>query len=234
MGLENKFKQQEFKPQLITQQVSRILTEMILDGTLEPGEQLTETELQKHLGVSRSPLREAFRDLEKRGLVTIVPRRGTFVREITRKDVEENFPVRAVLEGLAAREAYGLMGDEEIATMTSALEGMKKAGREEDSEGYRENHRIFHETFIRACGNQLLIDILKNLRMHRLWYLVSFKYHRRDFQMALDVHEQIVKLFASPDTDPVELEVVVRRHIDDASEWIFPTSDIYEPVQSDG
>ena len=220
-GFANKFRNQEIKPQVLTAQVVRVLSEMILDGTLEPGEQLVETELQKYLGISRSPLREAFRDLERRGLVTHVPRKGTFVKEITRKDIEENFPVRAVLEGLAAREAYALMDSKQITRMKKALQGMSRAGEAKDYEGYRKSHQIFHQTFIEASGNQLLTEILQNLRMHRLWYLVSFRYHRKDFQMALDVHQQILDLFSSPDTDPAELETVVRSHIDEALVPLF-------------
>lgn len=219
--LADRLKDQAFKPQVLTEQVARVLTEMILDGTLEPGEQLIETELQKHLGISRSPLREAFRDLARRGLVTHIPRKGTFVKEITSKDIEENFPVRAVLEGLAARRAYTLMDKGQLTQMEKALAGMRLAGAAKDSEGYRENHHRFHESFIEACGNQLLISILQTLRMHRLWYLVSFRYHRRDFQMALDVHERILNLFSSPDTDPGHLERVVRNHIDGALEQLF-------------
>ena len=201
--------------------MAAILTEMILDGTLELGEQLVETELQKHLGISRSPLREAFRDLERRGLVTHIPHKGTFVKEVTRRDIEENFPVRAVLEGLAAREAYPLLGKKQLAQMAKALDGMHRAGETSDSECYRRNHHKFHQVFIEASANQLLIDILKTLRMHRLWYLVSFRYHRKDFKMALDVHRQILDMFASPDTDPVQLEKAVRDHIDDALEPLF-------------
>jgi len=158
VDLAEKFKGKQIKSQGLTEQVSHILTEAILDGTLGPGESLIETELQKQLGVSRSPLREAFRDLEKKGLVTIIPRRGTFVKEITRKDLEENFPVRATLEGLAARQAYPLMTPDQLAEMAGALEGMKQVGQAGDSEDYRKNHLKFHEVFIMASGNTLLID----------------------------------------------------------------------------
>lgn len=233
-GLGDKFQDQEFKPQVLTEQVARILTEMILDGTLGPDEQLVETQLQQHLGISRSPLREAFRDLEKRGLVTIVPRKGTFVKKITSKDIEENFPVRAVLEGLAAREAYPLLTKNDLADMEKALAGMKKAGEAGNSQGYRENHNDFHEIFIRACGNQLLIDMLSTLRMHRIWYLVSYRYHRMGFQMALDVHARILELFSSPDTDPEELEFVVRNHIEEALARLFRTSESSEKQLEEG
>lgn len=223
--LAKKLKGQQIKPQVLTDQVSGILTEAILDGTLDPGERLVETDLQKQLGVSRSPLREAFRDLEKKGLVTIIPRKGTFVKEITRKDLEQNFPVRATLEGLAAREAYRRITPEQLQEMASALEGMRAAGREADSEGYRQNHLIFHKVFITASDNTLLIDILKTLRMHRLWYLVSFRYHRRDFDLALAEHQRILDLFSSSRTDPQELESVVRSHIEEALEKLFGKSE---------
>jgi len=223
--LGEKFKGKQIKAQGLTEQVSHVLTEAILDGTLGPGENLIETDLQKQLGVSRSPLREAFRDLEKKGLVTIVPRRGTFVREITRKDVEEHFPVRATLEGLAARQAYPLMTPRELSEMAASFEGMKQVGQAGDSEEYRKYHLKFHEIFIIASNNTLLIDILKTLRMHRLWYLVSFRYHHRNFKLVLAEHQKILDLFSSRETDPKMLERVVRSHIEEALEKLFGTSD---------
>ena len=72
----------------------------------------------------------------------------------------------------------------------------------------------------------MLIGTLQTLRMHRLWYLVSFRYHRRDFKMALDVHGRILELFSSPDTDPDHLERVVRKHIDEALTQLFGPSGI--------
>jgi DNA-binding GntR family transcriptional regulator len=214
--LGDKFDKEQFRPKVLTEQVSQVLSEAILDGTLKHGEQLVETDLQKQLGISRSPLREAFRDLEKKGLVVIIPRRGTFVREITGKDVEENFPVRATLEGLAAREAYANISSDELEEMQQALMGMQRAGESNDPELYRRQHLLFHEIFIKASGNDLLIEMLGTLRMHRLWFFVSYSYHRGDFRKALGVHEQMLNLFASEKTDPRELEFLVRSHIEEA------------------
>ncbi len=208
----------QFRPKVLTEQVSQVLSEAILDGTLKHGEQLVETDLQKQLGISRSPLREAFRDLEKKGLVVIIPRRGTFVREITVADVQEHFPVRAALEGLAAREAYAHITGEQLEQMKQALLGMQRAGELGDAELYRQQHLKFHETFIQASGNELLIGMLGTLRMHRLWFFVSYRYHRADFKKALEVHEKMLNLFAGAQTDPRELEHVVRSHIDEALE----------------
>jgi DNA-binding GntR family transcriptional regulator len=117
----------------------------------------------------------------------------------------------------------------DLEKMRSALEGMKRAGRNKDREAYRQNHNIFHDIFIAASNNRLLIDLLQNLRMHRLWYFVSYRYQKLDFQMALDVHEQILDRFEQDGTDPQELELLVRQHIDEALERLFGATDTPEP-----
>ena len=86
--LTGKIKDLEFRPHVLGEQVSRILTEAILEGVLNGGDQLIEAELQSQFGISRSPLREAFRDLEKKGLVVIIPRKGTYVKQVSRKDIQ--------------------------------------------------------------------------------------------------------------------------------------------------
>ena len=225
-NLSDEIKSRGFKPQVLTKQVSDLLTDLILKGTLTPGEQLVENELQKQLGISRSPLREAFRELEKKGLVEIIPRKGTFVRAITRKDIEENFPVRACLEGLAAREAYAKITPQELAQMGAALKEMKKAAEHNDVEKYWETHFEFHETFIRASGNQLLRGILSTLRMHRLWYVVTYRYQWQNIHMSIDIHKQIHDMLSAEDTDLAKLETLVRKHIQDALESLFGSEDL--------
>jgi len=81
--LEKKIKELEFRPSVLGDQVADIIAQAIMDNELEGGQKLIEAEIQKQFGVSRSPIREAFRTLEKKGLVDIIPRRGTFVRKVT-------------------------------------------------------------------------------------------------------------------------------------------------------
>lgn len=209
------------KPKVLAEQISDILTEMILDGTLEPGERLVEVKLQEHLGVSRSPLREALRQLETKGLVRVVPRKGTYVNEITSRNVRENFPVRACLEGLAAREACGRLTVAQLALMEQALAAMEVACETKDSALYRTSHARFHEVFIEASDNELLIELLRTLRLHRLWYFVSFRYHRMNLDNAIRIHKEILDLFSAPDTDPDQVEKVVRNHLETALPLLF-------------
>jgi DNA-binding GntR family transcriptional regulator len=211
--LSGKIKNLNFQPHVLAEQVSRILTEAILEGVLKGGDQLIEAELQKQFGISRSPVREAFRDLEKKGLVVIIPRRGTFVKRITRKDIKENFPVRALLEGLAAREAYPKMTPDALAALSQVLDKMVKAVKAKDTKAYWKKHLEFHDIFINASGNEILINMLKTLRMHSLWYRFSYQYYQEDLQRSLAVHQKILKHFQNQDVDKTVIRKMVQEHI---------------------
>ena len=211
--LSGKIKNLNFQPHVLGEQVSRILTEAILEGVLKGGDQLIEAELQKQFGISRSPLREAFRNLEKKGLVVIIPRRGTFVKRITRKDIEENFPVRAVLEGLAAEQAHQKMTENALEQMSHVLQEMTEAVKENDTKAYWRNHLEFHDIFIKASGNDILIDVLKTLRMHGLWYRFSYQYYQEDLARSLGVHQKIFDHFRLQDIAAKAIGKLVQEHI---------------------
>ena len=208
----------DLKSNVLGEQVSRILTEAILEGALKGGDKLVEAELQKKFNVSRSPLREAFRDLEKKGLVQIVPRKGTYVKRITRKDLEDNFPVRSALEGMAAAEAHRKMTDKDKRQISEALKKMETAVEESDTKKYWKYHLRFHECFIDACGNDVLINILKTLRMHSMYYRFAYQYYQEGLRGFLDTHKRINALFQNPDADQAEISKLVQGHIEVAHE----------------
>ena len=212
--VSGKFKKFEFKPAVLVEQISRVLTDAILEGVLKGGDQLIEADLKEEFGISRSPLRECFRVLEKKGLVEIIPRKGTFVKTISRRDIEKHFPVRAVLEGLAAREAYKKMTEEDLGEMSQALQNMKKAAQKNDAMAFWEHHLLFHEIFINASENDLLINLLKTLRMHSMWYRFSYQYYKEDFRKSLTIHQKILNLFKNKKSDENEIEYGVRNHIE--------------------
>jgi DNA-binding GntR family transcriptional regulator len=87
---------------VIAREVADQLREVIVSGRLRPGERLTELELANLFQVSRSPLREAFLQLENEGLVTLVPRKGAIVSEVSEADIRELYQVKGVLEGYVA------------------------------------------------------------------------------------------------------------------------------------
>ena len=215
-NLTSKLKAIDFRPAGLVEKLSEAMTEAILEGVFKEGDQLTELDLQKQFNISRTPIRESFRVLEKKGLVEVIPRKGTFVKRISPRDIEEHFPVRSVLEGLAAQQAYSRMNANTLELMERALARMKIATDNEDTKNYWKQHVLFHELFIDACGNQLLIHLLKNLRMQIMWYRLAYQYYQEDFKKSYRTHEAILGLFKSKHTDPAKLEAAVRHHIDEA------------------
>jgi len=214
--------QLNFKPSVLAEQIADTLTQAILDDTLKEGQQLIEADLQKQFGISRSPLREAFRDLEKRQLVVIIPRKGTFVKRTTQKDIEENIPIRAVLESLAAKEAYNRMTEQDLKCMEEALNYMRKSTAKTDTRTYWKNHLIFHNTFIKASGNDMLINLLHTLNMNSNRNKLSHHFYLEDFDENLAEHEQIFALFQDKEKDNSrKVSKLIHHHIDNSLKTIL-------------
>lgn len=206
----------------LSQRISQALIKAILDRTLRGGDRLVETELQKHFGVSRSPLREAFRDLEKRGLVEIRARRGTFVKKITRKDINEHYPVLAVLEGLAARQAHGHMDHVRCKALADELQAMEAAANTSDVELFLKHHGRFHRVYINASGNQLLIDMILDLRLRGTMLRYFYPHTPAYCQQCLAIHHRILSALGNTEESPDRVERLVREHIEEMlvlKEW---------------
>lgn len=198
----------------LAQRISQALIKAILDRTLKGGDQLVETKLQQLFGVSRTPLREALRDLEKRGLVEIRPRRGAFVKKITPTDIEEHYPVQAALEGLAARETHGRMTPALCRELKEQIEAMEGAAAQGDVTSFMRHHERFHNLYIDNCGNALLISMIRDLRL-RGTILRYFFPHTPEFcRDSLQVHHRIGDVLCDADSDPKAVERIVRDHIE--------------------
>jgi DNA-binding GntR family transcriptional regulator len=148
--------------------LSRVVSEQIrgriLDGTLRPGERLIEDRLSAELGVSRVPVREALRGLSVEGLVTLLPRRGATVVEITPETVAELVEVRALLEGLNARLAAQRHDPEIIAALKDTLARGNQAARTGSAEELAHLNAEFHERLAEASRNSVLSDVMRGLR----------------------------------------------------------------------
>jgi DNA-binding GntR family transcriptional regulator len=198
-------------PESLSKCIGEIFANAIVEGKIKGGQKLVENEIQKRLGVSRSPIREAFRILERKGLVVNVPRKGTYVRKISENDIKENFPIRAYLEGLAARLAVPNLSPNDIARMESDLEIVIKSAKLKDYKTYLKHHSNFHETFIRASKNTTLIEFLENLRRQSIWFRFTYFYVIDSSEVAIRAHSEILELFKKKDVEKVEF--LVRNHI---------------------
>ncbi len=201
------------KPMSISSQVAEMLIQAILEGEIKAGDRLVETRLQSLFDISRTPLREAFRELEKKGLVDIVPRKGTFVKKVTKSEIKSQFPVRAALEALAAKLAFVNNREETATRLSRALDHMAAAVKAKDPRGYYNHHIKYHEGFIALSENDLLMEMLRHLRMKRLWYTLHYQYYLEDLNKSLKVHKEILRLYRNPGTDPEKLRNMVEDHI---------------------
>ena len=206
--------EKEFTPQYsvpLVEQITDFLTNAIIEGRFEGGQRLVENELQRKFGISRAPIRESFRILERKGLVAIIPRKGTFVRKITQKDINEQFQIRALLEGFAARLAISELTPKDIEEMKLAFTKMKEAALINDFMSYLNHHTRYHEIFIYSCKNDTLIEILENLRRQAIWFRFIYRYFKESFDYSIRVHEEILDLFIKKDAD--RAEALVKEHI---------------------
>jgi len=147
----------------ITEKVVTALRKAILSGTLRPGTRLIESELAGQLGVSRAPVREAFRILEPEGLVVLEASKGAFVAEVSEDDLREIFTVRSVLEGLAMRLAAEHITEDELPKLSHIVERMEEAAGRNDTERVIELDLEFHEQIWKLSGHRRLYEILSNM-----------------------------------------------------------------------
>jgi DNA-binding GntR family transcriptional regulator len=142
----------------------RIVTRLrsaIIAGDLPPKTHLFEPELARQLNVSRTPLREAIRQLEVEGFLTTVPRVGTFVSEVSAKDVEDTYAIRAVLEGLAARQAAENPDPAKAPAIREILAEL--AQKTSDHRVYHEAAGRFHDVIFSFSQNQRLQGMYQSL-----------------------------------------------------------------------
>jgi len=140
------------------------LRQAIITGDLSPKTHLTEPDLARQLNVSRTPLREAIRQLEAEGFVTTVPRVGCFVTEITPQDAADVYAIRMVIEGLAARQAAENPDPAKRKTLEAILADL--AGRTADYRQYHEISGKFHDIIVGLSGNRRLQGIYHSLAQH--------------------------------------------------------------------
>lgn len=189
-----------------------LIVEAIHRGDLKPGDRITEGELAGRLGISRSPVREAFARLIHDGLVVQNPRRGTFVAKLERDDIQDIQEVRALVEGHAARRAAAKITPSDIEALRALVAIMTDAAKGTDwIEVVRLNAR-FHETVVRLTGNKALLRIWAML--DPVAWLIPTTVpvgHQHNPQDLFDRHTALIDALASG--DPQCAEEAFRAHI---------------------
>ena len=158
-------KETQIRRQSIREDVYNKLLNWIMDGVLRPGEKIVDKELAEHLGVSRTPVREALRRLEDKGLIDSAANRWTRISPIPPKEPEMIYPVIWTLEKLALSEASVHLSRPDFKQMEAANEALKTAFEKEDPVAASKADGDFHGVFIRQSKNDILIDMLEQLKI---------------------------------------------------------------------
>lgn len=146
------------------QEVAETLREQIFAGQLAPGCFLDEVALCERLEISRTPLREALKVLTAEGLLRHEPRRGCFVNEVTEQDLDEIFPVIALLEGRCAFEAARNASDTDIAALDALHERLQQHAQAKRINDYYATNYAIHEAIITLANNRWLAQAIADLR----------------------------------------------------------------------
>jgi len=180
------------------------LERMILGGELAPGAKLTEMALAGRLGISRGPLREAFRMLEEAGLVRTEKNRGVFVRDIPIDEAIEIFDLRAAMEELVGRRLAESITPAQLKEVRGMVDAMERAVKSADARGYHLLNLQFHERLVEMAGNRKLTAIYRKL-IKELSLFRRMNLEGLDGGWLLPIsaseHRAIVKAIASGDAE---------------------------------
>ncbi len=177
--------------------VFNTLRQAILTGELKPGERLMEIHLANRLGVSRTPIREAIRKLELEGLVTMIPRRGAEVAQITEKSLTDVLEVRRAVDALCVELACDRISQEELDELGEACTAFEAATKTGDVKKIAQADVALHDIIIKATGNTKLIQLVNNLSeqmyRYRFEYIKDATQHEKLVEEHKIIYESLVR-----------------------------------------
>ena len=209
----------------LRERVFHEIHEKILNGVYRDSEELREIALAEELGVSRTPVREALRQLELEGLVKIVPNKGAVVTAITTKDVKDIYIIRSMLEGLCARWATENITEEQLDEMEEILllsEFYINKKKKEPTSQVVELDGKFHEVLYQASDSRIMKHLLSDFHKYvRLARRTSVENPERA-EKSIEEHRALLEAIKAKDADKAEelankhmLNVMKNLHIED-------------------
>ena len=197
----------------LTERVCESLRSSTTSGPLAPGQRLVEARLAERLGVSRAPVREAIRVLEREGLVRSLPRRGVIVSVLNIDDVREIYGLRSAVESWAGREACRKSTPDDLDELDRIVRAMKESSDSGEAGRLSALDVEFHRTICEIAGNQRLIDVwLGMLGQIRLLSRQVATTLYTDLSQIPSRHQAVLVALQARDADAVE--VCIREHID--------------------
>jgi len=199
----------------LRQRVFERLQNDILNGKYQPGDSLIETRLSEELGVSRTPIREAIRQLELEDLVQAIPNKGVVVKGISQQDIKDIYTIRMLIEGLAARWAAEKITDEELKELKEVLELEEFFTMKNDAQHLGQYDFKFHDIIFKASKSKPLMHTLSTFHHYvQRARKASFKTPGRALK-ALKEHRDIYEAIAARDAE--RAEKLATEHVYNAS-----------------
>ena len=175
------------------------LEQWIIDGTLQPGEKLTDIELAQALNLSRTPIREALQLLEMVGFVKMYPGKATTVTEVFKEDIKNLLPPLAVLQALAGELAIPNITEEQIRRLEETNQRFAQAVKKKDSFTALKIDEEFHRVIIEAAQNPYITLMLSRLQSHVRRQFFHHELELRD--VSWKEHEEIIQAFKDKDAE---------------------------------
>ncbi|ROZ75695.1 GntR family transcriptional regulator [Ramlibacter sp. WS9] len=192
-------------------EVAAQLRDRIFAGELMPGTFLDEARLAEQLSISRTPLREALKVLTAEGLVRHEPRRGCFVNEVTAQDLDEIFPVIALLEGRCAREAAVNASDADLATLEVLHDKLNRHAKAKRINDYYAVNFAIHEAIITLANNRWLAQVIGDLR--KIVKLARLQQLHAPGRLDQSLSEHMAVFAALKARDPEGADAAMRTHL---------------------
>lgn len=189
--------------QTLRERIVDTIREAIINGILSPGTKISEPELAERFGISRTPIREALRQLESEGFITVIPRKGAVVSTFSSKDVEDFYELKSILEAFAARKAVEKVTEKDISQMENLNRQLEKMTKKGDLKRAFEIHNDFHHVFLEACGNDKLFHIAKGLEKQFQRFRLSLSVMGK-IEGSIKQHWEIIDAFKRKDRGLVE------------------------------
>ena len=183
----------------LREKIVETIRNAIVNGQLAAGTRVAEPDLADKFGISRTPIREAFRQLESEGFITVIPRKGAIVASLSPKDVADFYDLKAVLEGYAARTAAKKLTPKDIDKMESVNRQMEAAAGKKDVRKVLALHNEFHDIFVKSCGNEKLHSIVQNLVMQFQRFRLILAMPGR-VEGIIQQHREIIDAFREQDS----------------------------------
>ena len=192
-------------------EVAAKLRERIFDGVLAPGSFIDELGLCGEWAISRTPLREALKVLAAEGLVRHEPRRGCFVNQITERDLDEIFPVIALLEGRCAFEAASKATDADLVTLEQMHDRLNRCAKARRINDYYQANFAIHEAIITLANNRWLAQVIGDLR--KIVKLARLQQLHAPGRLAQSLSEHMAVFAALKARDAEGAEAAMRTHL---------------------